>query len=110
MAKVAYRVKNWSQYNQDLKRRGDITVWIDDAVANSWHCQGSKEKNFADFSIQSLLPALWNKDNMVLAVPLRMRQTLKLRHIFSLGRQALKVSLVKPVAYLSTSKSSDSSC
>jgi len=49
MAKVAYRVKNWSQYNQDLKRRGDITVWIDDAVANGWYCQGSKEKIGAPF-------------------------------------------------------------
>ncbi len=26
--KAKYRVTNWSQYDKDLVRRGDITLWI----------------------------------------------------------------------------------
>jgi len=26
--KTAYRVKNWAEYDQALRDRGDITLWI----------------------------------------------------------------------------------
>lgn len=35
--KTAYRVRNWSQYNQSLVQRGSLTVWIDDEVLANWH-------------------------------------------------------------------------
>ena len=31
MMKNAYRVFNWREYNQSLKIRGDLTIWIDEA-------------------------------------------------------------------------------
>ena len=32
--KQKQRVTNWSEYNEGLRRRGDLTVWIsDDALA-----------------------------------------------------------------------------
>lgn len=35
--KTAYRVRNWSQYNQSLVQRGSLTVWIDEEVLENWH-------------------------------------------------------------------------
>lgn len=35
-SKSTYRVRNWSEYNRALIRRGDLTVWVDDAALKAW--------------------------------------------------------------------------
>jgi hypothetical protein len=30
--KQKHRVTNWARYNESLRRRGDLTVWISEAV------------------------------------------------------------------------------
>ncbi|MEX3592168.1 MAG: IS5/IS1182 family transposase, partial [Burkholderia sp.] len=30
--KACYRVRNWAAYNEGLINRGNITIWIDEAV------------------------------------------------------------------------------
>ncbi|MBD0296765.1 MAG: hypothetical protein ICV84_16470 [Flavisolibacter sp.] len=40
MSKDKYKVRNWKQYNEGLKQRGAITVWIDKAVLEQWRYQG----------------------------------------------------------------------
>lgn len=35
-AKKRYRVTNWAEYNESLRRRGDLTVWINSEVLNLW--------------------------------------------------------------------------
>lgn len=37
--KARYRVRNWSAYEAGLKRRGDLTLWIDEAAIAGWHAQ-----------------------------------------------------------------------
>ena len=32
-----YKVSNWSEYNDALRKRASIDVWIADDLANSWH-------------------------------------------------------------------------
>ena len=34
--KSTYRIQNWSDYNQGLKQRGSLTVWMDASVLDSW--------------------------------------------------------------------------
>src|SRR5918997_4358 len=34
--KTAYRVKNWHEYDQSLRARGDITVWISHDAIDAW--------------------------------------------------------------------------
>src|SRR5919106_3707065 len=34
--KTAYRVKNWHEYDQSLRDRGDITLWISQDAINAW--------------------------------------------------------------------------
>jgi len=42
--KTSYRIKNWSEYNKSLVKRGSITVWIDDEVLKNWHPQPEKKR------------------------------------------------------------------
>ena len=35
-----YRVGNWSEYNEALKQRGNLTVWFSEAVIGKWYYDG----------------------------------------------------------------------
>ena len=39
--KTKYRVTNWREYEAGLRRRGDITVWFDDAAVRAWNAPPS---------------------------------------------------------------------
>ena len=34
--KTSYRVKNWREYDQSLRNRGDITLWISQDAIDAW--------------------------------------------------------------------------
>jgi hypothetical protein len=34
--KTVYRVKNWREYDQSLRNRGDITLWISQDAIDAW--------------------------------------------------------------------------
>jgi hypothetical protein len=34
--RARYRLRNWPAYEAGLKRRGDLTLWIDEAVLDRW--------------------------------------------------------------------------
>ena len=34
--KARYRIRNWPAYEAGLKRRGDLTLWIDKTAAAGW--------------------------------------------------------------------------
>ena len=36
MGKDKYKVTNWSSYNEGLKQRGSITLWIQSDQRNTW--------------------------------------------------------------------------
>ncbi|WP_245451156.1 hypothetical protein [Borborobacter arsenicus] len=35
-AKRRYRVTNWAEYNEALRRRGDLTIWFEEGVTDLW--------------------------------------------------------------------------
>ena len=35
--KQRYKLSNWSDYNNALKRRGDITIFLSPEVIEQWH-------------------------------------------------------------------------
>lgn len=35
-SKATYRVRNWREYNQGLKERGNLTVWLSEEVLTQW--------------------------------------------------------------------------
>lgn len=42
--KTLYRVKNWSGYDQALVKRGSITFWLPDDLADTWRYTGEKQR------------------------------------------------------------------
>jgi len=59
--KATYRIRNWSDYNQSLVKRGSITLWIDEEVLANWHPQpaGKRKRGgqvqYSDQAIEALL-------------------------------------------------------
>jgi len=57
--KQKYKVCNWKQYNECLKRRGDLTIWMSDEVAKSWMYEGKRERGgkkiYSELAIQTCL-------------------------------------------------------
>jgi hypothetical protein len=54
MSKDKYKVQNWRGYNEGLKQRGAITVWLNEDVLEQWRYQGEKKK--ADKGCMLILP------------------------------------------------------
>lgn len=42
--KATYKVRNWAEYNDALKKRGDITVWFTEAAIQSWIPENTGKK------------------------------------------------------------------
>jgi len=38
--KDRYKIRNWREYTNGLKRRGSLTIWVDESVSASWYHQG----------------------------------------------------------------------
>lgn len=61
MAKIAYRVRNWKQYNKALVQRGSITFWINEEVAKQWYNQETRHggrgrpNTYSNIAIESCL-------------------------------------------------------
>jgi len=35
-AKQKYQVTNWAAYNESLRQRGDLTIWVKDEALSLW--------------------------------------------------------------------------
>ena len=67
--KSRYRVTNWPDYNRALVSRGEVTLWIDDAVLSGWRASGGKGKRYSDAAILCALSL-----RAVFRMPLRQTQ------------------------------------
>lgn len=39
-----YKIKNWKEYNQALKQRGSLEIWIEDDIESKWYYQGESQR------------------------------------------------------------------
>ena len=57
--KTKYRLRNWAAYEESLRRRGDITIWFDDAAVDSWNAVASGrpggQQEYSDLAILTSL-------------------------------------------------------
>ena len=44
MSKDKYKVTNWRQYNEGLKQRGSLRLWIKTEIVEQWKYQGDKKR------------------------------------------------------------------
>ena len=54
-----YRLRNWSEYNQALKQRGNVTFWFSEAAIRNWYYKGPTQQgsqfHYSDLAIQTVL-------------------------------------------------------
>jgi Transposase DDE domain len=57
--KSAYRIRNWTQYNDALVRRGALTLWVEQETLQAWRYHGPSQRGaqfrFSDLAIECLL-------------------------------------------------------
>ena len=58
-AKSRYRVRNWSEYEAGLQKRGDLTVWLSDTALDAWRAPASGkpggQRTYANIAIEAAL-------------------------------------------------------
>lgn len=57
--KSTYKVTNWTEYNEVLRRWGDVTIWFIVEAIKAWvpektGCRG-RPKNYSDIAIEVVL-------------------------------------------------------
>ena len=71
--KAKYRVTNWSEYNESLRRRADITVWLDEGIEELWTAAPDPSRGrpsiYSNLAIETCL-----KIRTVFCLPLRQTQ------------------------------------
>ncbi|MFA3920530.1 transposase [Ruegeria hyattellae] len=71
--KAKYRVTNCSDYNESLRRRGDVTIWVSDDVVQKWRSPRRKtrggQSRYSDLAIEICLTL-----RVVFRLPLRQTQ------------------------------------
>jgi hypothetical protein len=54
--KMAFKVQNWPAYEAGLRRRGSLTLWIEDAALACWQTTGPNgQARYTDAAIQTSL-------------------------------------------------------
>mgnify|MGYP002633017722 CR=1 FL=1 len=73
--KQKHRVTNWSEYNESLRRRGYMTVWISEAALGLWSAPRRMtrggQRRYSDLAIELCLTL-----GLVFKQPLRQTQGL----------------------------------
>ncbi|WP_354362838.1 IS5 family transposase [Undibacterium sp. GrIS 1.8] len=53
---MSFKVQNWPEYEAGLRRRGSLTLWIDDAVLDRWQSVGpTGQARYRDIAIETSL-------------------------------------------------------
>lgn len=89
MAKIAYRVRNWKDYNKSLVQRGSLTFWFSQSVIDHWKQQENSDTHGNQkYSDQVILCALTLRQ--LFQLPLRATEGL-MRSILALMTLSLDV-------------------
>lgn len=108
MGKIAYKVRNWKQYNRALINRGNLTLWVSEDAVQSWYCSEGKAGRGRRFTYSDACIELALTLRTLFRFPLRATQGfleglvqvmslgLKVPHYSRLSRRAGALSVVLP--------------
>lgn len=100
MGKIAYRVKNWREYNRALINRGNLTLWMSEDVVQSWYAVPQKQGRGRPLTYSNACVELALTLRSLFRLPLRstqgflegltrlMKLDLKVPHYSQLSRRA----------------------
>jgi IS5 family transposase len=100
MGKIAYKIRNWKQYNRALVNRGNLTIWISADAVESWYAQQAPQGRGRPFTYSNACIELALTLRSLFQFPLRATQgflegltklmnlELKIPHYSCLSRRA----------------------
>ena len=92
--KTAYRVKNWREYDQALRDRGDITLWISQDAIDAWTPPQTGKRGaqpvYSDIAIETALTL-----RLLFRLPLRQTEGF-LYSILTLMDVTLPCPIIRP--------------
>ena len=57
--KAQHRITNWTAYEAGLRRRGDLTFWLDETALSEWHAPRRTSRGgqpiYADMAVEVVL-------------------------------------------------------
>ena len=104
--KMTFKVQNWPAYEAGLRRRGSLTLWIEDAALDCWQTSGpSGQARFKDAAIQTSLMlrtafklALRQTEGLMTSVLTLMGVTLSAPDHTTVSRRAVAFPVVQPAS------------
>lgn len=106
--KLAYRLRNWSQYNRALINRGNLTLWVSEDAIAGWYAAGHHQGRGRPFTYSDANIELALTLRTLFRFPLRATQgfleglvklmglDLKVPHYSRLSRRAGNLQVVLP--------------
>jgi len=104
--KMSFKVQNWPAYEAGLRRRGSLTLWIEDAAVDCWQTSGpSGQARFKDAAIQTSLMlrtafklALRQTEGLMTSVLTLMGLTLSAPDHTTVSRRAVTLPVIQPAS------------
>ena len=67
MKKHSYRIRNWSEYNASLKKRGSLKIWISSEAIANWTTdeltgEPGASPTYTDLAIETMVCLLYTSD------------------------------------------------
>ena len=103
---MSFKVQNWPAYEAGLRRRGSLTLWIEDAALDCWQTSGpSGQARFKDVAIQTSLvlrtafkQALRQTEGLMTSVLTLMGLTLSAPDHTTVSRRAVTLPVMQPAS------------
>ena len=104
--KMAFKVQNWPAYEAGLRRRGSLTLWIEDAALECWQTLGpSGQARHTDAAIQTSLMVraafklpLRQTEGLLASVLTLMALTLSVPDHTTVSRRAVRLPVIHPMS------------
>ena len=104
--KMAFKVRNWPAYEAGLRRRGSLTLWIEDAALECWQTLGpGGQARYTDAAIQTSLMlrtafklALRQTEGLITSVLALMGLMLSAPDHSTVSRRSVTLPVIQPAS------------
>ena len=101
--KMSFKVQNWPEYEAGLRRRGSLTLWIEDAVLDRWQSVGPLgQARYMEIAIETSLMlraafkmALRQTEGLMASVLTLMNLTITAPDHTTVSRRAVELTVTK---------------
>ena len=104
--KMSFKVQNWPEYEAGLRRRGSLTLWIEDAALECWQtCGPGGQARYTDAAIQTSLMLraafklpLRQTEGLMTSVLTLMDLTISVPDHTTVSRRAVTLPVIRPAS------------